>query len=194
MPSIGKGVWELKESDERAWYRVVYLTKIGSVIHVLHCFEKESRKTDKRDIATARIRLKRVLERILRGEKQVKSENGPSHITKGDVFDDLGLSRSEASALKVKATLLDAILREIERQGYTQNELVEVLDEYQPSVSNLTRGKIAKVSVEKLLTYSDRLKMKTTLTVHSSSEKHRTRGFGISRLQSLREKAGVAKG
>lgn len=64
MASIGKGVWELKESDERAWYRVVYLTRIGGVIHVLHCFEKESRKTDKRDVATARTRLKRVLERM----------------------------------------------------------------------------------------------------------------------------------
>jgi predicted XRE-type DNA-binding protein len=86
------------------------------------------------------------------------------------VFDDLGLSRSEASALKVKATLLDAILREIEKRGYTQRQLVEILDEYQPSVSNLTRGKIAKVSVEKLLTYSDRLKMRTRLTVHPSSQ------------------------
>lgn len=64
MASIGKGVWELKESDERAWYRVVYLTRIGGVIHVLHCFEKESRKTDKRDVVTARTRLKRVLERM----------------------------------------------------------------------------------------------------------------------------------
>jgi phage-related protein len=64
MASIEKGVWELKESDERAWYRLIYLTKIGSVIYVLHCFEKESRKTDKRDVGTARARLKRVLERI----------------------------------------------------------------------------------------------------------------------------------
>jgi len=38
------------------------------VIHVLHCFEKESRKTDKRDVATARARLKEVLKRI-QGEK-----------------------------------------------------------------------------------------------------------------------------
>jgi phage-related protein len=68
MPSIGKGVWELKESDERAWYRVIYLSKIGSVIYVLHCFEKDSRKTDKRDVATARARLKRVRDRI-QGEK-----------------------------------------------------------------------------------------------------------------------------
>ena len=116
----------------------------------------------------------------------MKSENRPSHITKGDVFDDLGLSRSEASALKIKATLLDAILREIENRGYTQSQLVEILDEYQPSVSNLTRGKIAKVSVEKLLTYSDRLKIKTTLTVRASSGVQRRKvskfqGFRVSR-------------
>ena len=44
---------------------MVYLSKIGSVIYVLHCFEKESRKTDKRDIATARAsRLKQILKRI----------------------------------------------------------------------------------------------------------------------------------
>jgi predicted XRE-type DNA-binding protein len=114
--------------------------------------------------------------------------NKPGHITKGDVFDDLGLSRSEASALKVKATLLDAILREIEKRGYTQSELVEILDEYQPSVSNLTRGKIARVSLEKLLTYSDRLKMKTTLTVHSRSERRRKSGFRASRFESFKEK------
>jgi phage-related protein len=69
MPSIGKGVWELKESDERTWYRVVYLSRIRNVIYVLHCFEKESRKTDKRDIATARSRLKQVLKRIQEAEK-----------------------------------------------------------------------------------------------------------------------------
>ncbi len=91
--------------------------------------------------------------------------NKPRHITKGDVFDDLGFSHSEASALKVKAALLDAILAEIEAKGYTQSELVGILDEYQPAVSNLLRGKIAKVSLEKLLTYTDRLRMRTKLTV-----------------------------
>jgi len=93
----------------------------------------------------------------------------PSHITKGDVLDDLGFTRSEASALKFKATLLDAILKEIAGLGYTQKQLVELLDEYQPSVSNLIRGKIAKLSLEKLLSYADRLKMKTTLMVRVSS-------------------------
>jgi phage-related protein len=64
MNSIGPGVYELKEADERAWYRAIYLSKVGSIIHVLHCFEKESRKTDRRDIEVARQRLKLVRQRL----------------------------------------------------------------------------------------------------------------------------------
>lgn len=64
MPSVGDGVWELKEADQRTWYRVMYLSVINNVIHVLHCFEKDSRKTDRRDIETAKTRLKDVRRRL----------------------------------------------------------------------------------------------------------------------------------
>lgn len=88
----------------------------------------------------------------------------PTHITKGDVLDDLGFTRAEASALKIKADLLDAILREIDKRGYGQRQLVDLLDEYQPSISNLLQGKISKVSIEKLLYYSDRLNLRVSLS------------------------------
>ena len=29
MSSIGPGVYELKEADERTWYRAIYLAKVG---------------------------------------------------------------------------------------------------------------------------------------------------------------------
>ena len=64
MSSIGAGIYELKEADERAWYRAIYLSKVGNTIFVLHCFEKESRKTDRRDLEVARQRLKRVKQRL----------------------------------------------------------------------------------------------------------------------------------
>lgn len=64
MPSIGARVYELKEQDERAWYRVIYLAKIGNRIYILHCFEKKSAKTGKSDLALAKARLKRVLARL----------------------------------------------------------------------------------------------------------------------------------
>jgi predicted XRE-type DNA-binding protein len=86
-----------------------------------------------------------------------------THVTRGDVLDDLGFTRSEASALKVKADLLDSIRAEIERRKYMQRQLVSILDEHQPAVSNLIRGKINRVSIEKLLRYSDRLGMRAQL-------------------------------
>ena len=88
-----------------------------------------------------------------------------THVTRGDVLDDLGLARSEATALKVKADLLDAIRNEIEQKNYTQRQLVNILDEHQPAVSNLMRGRITQVSIEKLLRYSDRLGMRTRLKI-----------------------------
>jgi phage-related protein len=42
----------------------MYLTRIKNVIHVLHCFEKDSRKTDKRDLETAKSRLSAVQQRL----------------------------------------------------------------------------------------------------------------------------------
>lgn len=75
MTSIGSGVFEIKEADERAWYRVIYLSKIGDTIHVLHCFEKESAKTSKRDLETASLRLGRVKERLLKEKKDEKRKD-----------------------------------------------------------------------------------------------------------------------
>jgi predicted XRE-type DNA-binding protein len=88
-----------------------------------------------------------------------------THVTRGNVFDDLGFTRSEATALKIKAELLDALRDEIERRGYTQRQLTDILDEHQPAVSNMMRGRIDQVSIEKLLRYSDRLGMRAQLKI-----------------------------
>ena len=72
MTSIGAGVFEIKTSDERAWYRAIYLSKVDDTIYVLHCFEKQSRKTERRDLETARTRLSRVRERMLQMRKDEK--------------------------------------------------------------------------------------------------------------------------
>lgn len=100
-------------------------------------------------------------------------ENRPTHIVKGNVFDALGFSVSEASALKIKAEILSAILEHIGAKGYTQAQLVDILDEYQPSVSNLLKGRIAQVSIEKLLRYADRLHLKTSIAIRSVESKPR---------------------
>ncbi len=61
MSSIAAGVFELKESDESSWYRVIYFVRVKNKIIVLHSFTKKSRKTDLRDLDIANQRLKKFL-------------------------------------------------------------------------------------------------------------------------------------
>jgi predicted XRE-type DNA-binding protein len=99
----------------------------------------------------------------------------PAHVVKGNVFDALGFSASEASALKVKAEILSAILEHVRDESYTQAQLVDMLDEYQPSVSNLLKGRISQVSIEKLLRYADRLHLETSIAVRPMDSRTRRR-------------------
>jgi predicted XRE-type DNA-binding protein len=83
----------------------------------------------------------------------------PSHVTRGNVLDDLGFSPEQATAVKFKAQLYQAILRY--SQKYSQKELQAILGEPQPRVSELLNGKIANKSIDKLLYYAGRLGIET---------------------------------
>jgi phage-related protein len=61
MPTIGKGVEELRIKDESGAYRVVYLARLADAVYVLHCFQKKTQQTAKHDIDLAKQRLKDVL-------------------------------------------------------------------------------------------------------------------------------------
>jgi phage-related protein len=64
LPSLGSGVFELRDQDERSWYRVVYLSRIRDVIYILHAFGKKSRKMPGREFDKARQRLKLLRARL----------------------------------------------------------------------------------------------------------------------------------
>ena len=60
MRSIGIGVFELRQRDAHGWYRLIYLTRVGDTLHMLHAFPKKSAKTSRNDLAIASSRLKAV--------------------------------------------------------------------------------------------------------------------------------------
>ncbi|MFZ0584458.1 MAG: XRE family transcriptional regulator [Candidatus Acidiferrales bacterium] len=82
------------------------------------------------------------------------------NVTRGNVLDDLGFTREQATALKFKAELYQAILKYAKK--YSQKELQLILGEPQPRVSELLNGKIANKSVDKLLYYAGRLGIEAT--------------------------------
>jgi predicted XRE-type DNA-binding protein len=89
----------------------------------------------------------------------VKQNNKPSHITKGDIFDDLGLSPQDALEAKIKADLWRELLAHVERRGMTQASLAHSLKVHQPDISNLLRGKLSKFSTAKLIAFAVRLNL-----------------------------------
>ncbi len=61
MPSVGKGVREVRIRDEAGAFRVIYLTKLEDAVYVLHCFQKKTQKTATGDIELARNRHKELM-------------------------------------------------------------------------------------------------------------------------------------
>src|ERR1700761_1085939 len=56
MPSIGKGVEEIRVWAESGTYRVIYLARLPEAVYVLHAFQKKSQQTSPRDVEIARER------------------------------------------------------------------------------------------------------------------------------------------
>jgi phage-related protein len=74
MPSIAAGVFELKDGDKSKWYRMVYLARVKNTIYILHCFTKNTAKTERHDLSTAEERWKRVQQRLREEQKNEKEK------------------------------------------------------------------------------------------------------------------------
>ena len=64
MPSIGKGVEEIRVWDDSGTFRVIYTARLADAVYVLHAFQKKTQVTSKRDIGIAKTRFAR----LMRGE------------------------------------------------------------------------------------------------------------------------------
>lgn len=72
-----------------------------------------------------------------------------------NVFEDLGFSPEEAVTLKLKTDLHTKIVKRASL--YSQAQLQQLLNESQPRVSDLLRGKMSKFSLEMLVIYAEKL-------------------------------------
>ncbi len=65
IPSIGRGVEEIRIWDGSGTYRVIYTARLEDAVYVLHAFQKKTQTTTQRDIETA----KRRFDQLMRGAK-----------------------------------------------------------------------------------------------------------------------------
>lgn len=76
-----------------------------------------------------------------------------SAVTKGsgNVFVDLGFSRAEVRSLRMRSEMMTALRKFIEKEGLTQAGAAKRLKVTQPRISDLTRGKISRFSLDTLV-------------------------------------------
>jgi len=69
----------------------------------------------------------------------------------GDVFTDLGFSPAEARNLRLRSELITVLRDFIEKEGLSQAAAAQRLKVSQPRISDLTRGKISRFSLDTLV-------------------------------------------
>ncbi|MHC1743683.1 MAG: helix-turn-helix domain-containing protein [Syntrophobacteraceae bacterium] len=83
----------------------------------------------------------------------------------GNVFTDLGFSPDEAAILQMRADLMSDLRKLIQAKSLTQPKAAEMLGVSQSRVSDLTRGKWERFSLEMLITLATRAGMRVSLKI-----------------------------
>lgn len=64
VPSIGRGVREVRVRDQSGAFRAIYLTARPEAVYVRHAFQKKTQATAKRDLDLAETRLRELIRRM----------------------------------------------------------------------------------------------------------------------------------
>jgi phage-related protein len=68
MPSIGKGVQEIRIWDEAGTFRIIYTARFEEAIYVLHAFQKKTEQTPKHAIELSRDRYNELVRSMNHGK------------------------------------------------------------------------------------------------------------------------------
>ncbi len=86
----------------------------------------------------------------------------------GNVFLDLGFDTEEAENLRVRSELMIELAKLVKRRRLTQEKAATLLGVTQPRVSDLTRGKIHRFSVDSLIEMLGRAGMRVDVSTRRS--------------------------
>jgi len=141
MPSIGKGVEEIRIWDDSGTYRVIYTARLADAVYVLHAFQKKTQATSKRDIDLAQIRYSE----LLKGEQMTEME------TFSNVWDALADTPEQAANLQARAELMRQIAAIIKANAWKQADAALHCGVTQPRINDLLRGRVSRFSLDALV-------------------------------------------
>lgn len=175
MPSVGKGVEELRLWDEAGAFRVVYCARLPQAVVMLHAFQKKTQATARADIELARTRWQQLLqERCMNSRTEPKLRKPAPRVapvrraeaaatTHASVWDALADTPEQAANLSARAALMWQIAAIVQEAGWTQAEAAERCHVTQPRINDLLRGRVSRFSLDALVNIATALERKVRL-------------------------------
>lgn len=163
MPVIGNGVAEIR-IHAKGEYRVLYVARArGRDLRHTRLREEDSQDV----FAGCGI-----------GTETVPGADGKAQVmrvTRGsdNIFDDFGFPPAEAEHLRIRSTIMIALVKYIQEKKLTQMRAAEVMGVSQPRISALVRGKIGHFTIDALtsMAVSAGLKVEVGVTPGKSKAK-----------------------
>jgi predicted XRE-type DNA-binding protein len=96
------------------------------------------------------------------------------HISKGNVFEDIGFTSQEAAVLAMRVELALVIEKYIKQRKMTQTAAAKFFGVGQPEVSKILRRNFTEISLEKLVRLAAKTGKTPRVTMVSGRSPHRT--------------------
>jgi phage-related protein/predicted XRE-type DNA-binding protein len=141
MPTIGKGVEEIRIRDDSGIYRVIYTARFADAVFVLHAFEKKTQRTSPTR--------HRDCESSIQGNDEGPKMTRPK--VYASVWDALADTPEQAANLRARAELMQQIAAIVKKNRWTQTEAAQRCGITQPRMNDLLRGRVSRFSLDALV-------------------------------------------
>jgi predicted XRE-type DNA-binding protein len=163
MPAIGLGVSEIRVRVGGA-FRVIYLAKLPGDLRATRVSEEVPQDGSRRS-RTVPATLPDVAPEAEAGlSEKIKITRGS-----GNIFLDLGFSKTEAENLRLRSELMMRITVFYRESGLTQGECAKALGLTQPRLNALLKGKIGQFSLDALVNIASRAGLSVRLVVKKAA-------------------------
>lgn len=95
--------------------------------------------------------------------RKIKDSQAEVHDSTGNVFEDMAMRDAEERL--AKAELARVIRSEIRERGLSQSEAAAMLGVTQPDISDLTRGKLTRFSMDRLERFLNALDLEVRIQI-----------------------------
>jgi predicted XRE-type DNA-binding protein len=151
MSTIGAGVREIRLRSGDGAFRVIYVANLGDAIYALLPEEVAAHQQGRHCSGDPS------LQAIGRGTKMTKK--------RFDSIWDAIESPAVAENMKLRAKLMGAIIKHMEREELSQAAAAKLMGVTQPRVSDLVRGKIDLFSIDTLINLASAAGLQVDLKV-----------------------------